>query len=471
MNERLFLLTLFCLLAQQLNGQDTSSADSLKITEINIQGNFITSKKFIFRELVFKIDEYVKKKDIEYIRQTSINNLTKSTLFNFIDVQAVEIDGGKLAIYVNLTERWFIWPDIYLNQTDRNFSEWWRNKDLSKLEYGIGLKVNNFRGMGESLQVKYHIGSLTRREFEYKGIHLDKAEHHFLDIHTTFVDLKDVPWMVRSNQQVILKSEKKLLRSSVFDIQYTYRKKYFNFHSIDIGYSIFRAADTILKLNPYFFGQNNTSQRYFSIGYTFTRDTRDSHFYPKTGYLLIAGINKKGLGIFPGEYNSIDFYFQDFDYRRLTDRIYFASGFLYTSASKSGYAYYPQTGLGYMQFVRGYEYYVADGDKSLLLKSLFNFKILPMKILNLNFWPFRKAYQFNKIPLEIYSNVFFDAGYVYDKTEEYKLYNNNLVNKIMYGTGIGIDIITYYDKILRIDYAFNGFGEHGFFILWKAPIL
>jgi hypothetical protein len=41
----------------------------------------------------------------------------------------------------------------------------------------------------------------------------------------------------------------------------------------------------------------------------------------------------------------------------------------------------------------------------------------------------------------------------------------------MYGTGIGIDFITYYDKILRFDYAFNGFGEHGFFILWKAPIL
>ena len=71
----------------------------------------------------------------------------------------------------------------------------------------------------------------------------------------------------------------------------------------------------------------------------------------------------------------------------------------------------------------------------------------------------------------IYSNVFFDAGYVYDKTGEYKMYSNTLVDKIMYGTGIGIDFLTYYDKILRFDYAFNGFGEHGFFILWKAPIL
>ena len=125
-------------------------------------------------------------------------------------------------------------------------------------------------------------------------------------------------------------------------------------------------------------------------------------------------------------------------------------------------------GLGYLQFVRGYEYYVANGNRSLLLKSLFNFKLLPEKVVNLKFWPFRKAYQFNRIPLEIYVNVFFDAGYVYDTTGEYRLYRNTLVDKIMYGTGIGIDFLTYYDKILRLDYAFNGFGQHGLFILWKA---
>jgi hypothetical protein len=40
----------------------------------------------------------------------------------------------------------------------------------------------------------------------------------------------------------------------------------------------------------------------------------------------------------------------------------------------------------------------------------------------------------------------------------------------MYSTGIGIDIITYYDKLLGFDYSFNGIGEHGLFIHWKAAI-
>jgi len=471
MQRNLMLIIIFYLLNSSLKGQDKSPQDSLKIGEINIEGNFITSKKFIFRELIFKINDYVVRKDIEYLRQTSINNLTKSTLFNFIEIQTVETSPGILIVNVKLIERWFLWPDLYLNQTDRNFSEWWRTKDLHKLEYGVGFKVNNFRGTGESLYFKYHIGSLTRYEFEYKGIHLDKAEHHSLSLHTTFIDQRILPWIIESNRQVIMKSGRSLLSNTVLDLKYTYRKEYFNFHTLEISYSYIKIADIILSLNPYFLGFNNQRQRYFDIGYEFTRDTRDSHFYPKTGYLLVAGLDKKGLGILSDEYNSLDVSFQLFAYRKLVNRLYAASGVLYTSTSNKDYVFFSQTGLGYLQFVRGYEYYVANGNKSLLFKSLINFELLPEKVVNIKFWPFRKAYQFNRIPIEIYTNVFFDAGYVYDKTGEYKLYNNTLVDKIMYGTGIGIDFITYYDKILRFDYAFNGFGEHGFFILWKAPIL
>ena len=126
--------------------------------------------------------------------------------------------------------------------------------------------------------------------------------------------------------------------------------------------------------------------------------------------------------------------------------------------------------MGYEQYVRGYEYYVTTGDKSLLFKNLVNFEVLPKKVINIKFWPFRKAYQFNKIPIEIYANLFFDAGYVTDKTGAYKQYNNTLVDKLVYSSGLGFDFITYYDKLMRLDYSFNSLGEHGLFIHWKAAI-
>ena len=470
MQRNHILVIIFYFLSFSLKAQDISLTDSLKVQEINVEGNFITSDKVVYRELVFKINKNVERSDIEYFRQTSINNLTKSKLFNFVEIQTDEVSAGTLIVNVNLTERWFLWPTAFLNHTDRNFSEWWRTKDLHKLEYGVGIKVNNFRGLGESLELKYHIGGLTRYEFEYAGIHLDKAEHNFLSLHTTFISQNNLSWVTEANKQVMMKSGDKLFKSRFLGIKYTYRKEYFNFHSIEISYSDLKVADTILSLNPYFFGFNKQRQRYFDIGYEFTRDTRDSHFYPKTGYILIAGADKKGLGILSDEYNSLDIKIQLFAYRKIYKRLYAASGILYTSTSNKDYDYYSQTGLGYLQFVRGYEYYVATGNQSFLFKNLLNFELLPKKIVNLKFWPFRRVYQFNKIPLEIYTNVFFDAGYVYDKTGMYEQFNNTLVDKIMYGTGVGIDFITYYDKLLRFDYSFNSLGEHGLFIHWKAAI-
>ena len=85
MYRNLILIIVSYSLPYSLRGQEVFSSDSLKVQEINIEGNSITSKKFIYRELVFKITKYVNRNDIEYIKETSINNLTKSTLFNFID--------------------------------------------------------------------------------------------------------------------------------------------------------------------------------------------------------------------------------------------------------------------------------------------------------------------------------------------------------------------------------------------------
>lgn len=470
MQRNLFLIIIFCFSGFALNGQELFSSDSLNIGEIKIEGNFVTSKTVIYRELTFKINGYVGRGEIEYLKQTSINNLNKTALFNFIEISTDEIQTGILSVKVKLTERWFIWPNVYLNHTDSNFSEWWRTKDLNKLEYGFGLKVDNFRGMKETVKLNYRFGNFTKYELEYNGIHLDKAERHLLSLKATYAEQNFLPFVIESNKLLNLKTEYKLLSSKNFAIRYKYRKAYFNSHSLGLGYSNYKIADTILNLNPLFLGLNNQLQRYLNLEYEFIRDTRDSHFYPKTGYMLVASINKKGLGILPDEYNSTDLFIQFFGYRKLIDRFYAASGILFSLNSNNDQVFFEQTGLGYLQFVRGYEYYTVNGDKALLFKSLLKFELLKMKVINLKIWPIRRVYQLNRIPFEIYSNVFFDAGYVNDKSGIYKQNNNTLVNKFMYSTGIGVDFITYYDKILRFDYSFNALGESGLFIHWKAAI-
>lgn len=460
------------LLCISLNLKDglagSNNPDSLIISDIKIEGNFVTSEKIIFRELTFSLYDTVYNSDIEYLKRTSINNLVKTSLFNFVEIDTEVPMPGFLTFIIKLTERWYIWPSGYLNHTDRNFSEWWRTRDLSKLRYGFGIRVNNLRGMDETLLLNFRLGNFTKYELEYRGIFLDMAKFNSLSFLASWSAKKVLPYVIESDKQVTLKEDFHLIRSFNLSSQYKYRKGYFNSHNIELGYTDERIADTIYSLNPYFAGLSRNWLRYFNLKYEFRRDNRDSHIYPKTGHLLVAGFNRKGMNIIKDEYNSTDIFAQFYVYHKVVDRFYIASGLWYRSVLDDEYIFSATTGLGYLDFVRGYEYYAINGDNAFLFKSLVKYEILPMKVINLKFWPIRNLHQFNRIPVEIYSNLFFDAGYVSDRSGMYKNYNNSLVNKMMCSFGIGIDFVTYYDKVFRLDYSFNALGESGLFIHWKA---
>jgi hypothetical protein len=47
---------------------------------------------------------------------------------------------------------------------------------------------------------------------------------------------------------------------------------------------------------------------------------------------------------------------------------------------------------------------------------------------------------------------------------------NPLANQLLWGTGVGIDFVTYYDLVIRFEYTINKQGETGFFINLVAPI-
>jgi hypothetical protein len=468
MLKSLFPILIFCVAQLKVSGTVNSISDSLIVSEIKIDGNFVTNKKLIFRELAFKINTVIDRDEIGYLKTTSINNLTRTSLFNFVELDISEPAYGQLSVNVRLTERWYIWPTLYLNHTDRNFSEWWRTKDLNKLEYGGGLKINNFRGMGETLLLNYRFGNFTKLELEYQRILLDKAEHNSLSFIATWAAKKLLPYVIQSDKQVVLKENYNLIESVNIALRYKYRKGYFNSHNIELGYSDFRIADTILLLNPQFAGLNKQKQRYFNLKYEFIRDNRDSRIYPKTGHLIAASINRKGLKLLPDEYNATEINALFYLYHKVVSRFYLGSGIWYSSTLSDQYAFASETGLGYLQFVRGYEYYAINGDNVFLFKSFLKYELLPMKVINMKVWPIRNLYQFNMIPIEIFTSLFFDAGYVNDKYGLFKNYNNALVDKMMFSTGIGLDFVTYYDKVFRLDYSFNALGESGLFIHWKA---
>jgi hypothetical protein len=118
--------------------------------------------------------------------------------------------------------------------------------------------------------------------------------------------------------------------------------------------------------------------------------------------------------------------------------------------------------LGYRkQFVRGYEVYVIEGPWYFLNKTT-----LKKRIFSRNYrWEAMPIRQFRHIPISIFLKTYADFGYVnnypyYEKAG----YNTLLSNKMISGTGVGIDIVGSYDAVIRFEYSFNSIGGRGLFI-------
>ena len=144
---------------------------------------------------------------------------------------------------------------------------------------------------------------------------------------------------------------------------------------------------------------------------------------------------------------------------------FFLSNNIETKKSFGGHqSFYLQDALGYSSVLRGYEYYVIKGYDFILLNNSIKYELISQKIITLNFLPFKK---FKKIHYALYLDFYFDSGFVNQKSN-YAL-NNEFENSILYSAGIGLNFVTYYDLLIRLEYSINKIGEHGLFIHFDTP--
>ena len=71
---------------------------------------------------------------------------------------------------------------------------------------------------------------------------------------------------------------------------------------------------------------------------------------------------------------------------------------------------------------------------------------------------FIKSKSHDRIPFTFYAKAYGDLGYVYSKNNTN---NSRLSNKLLRSGGFGIDIVTIYDLILKLEFSFNQLGSSG----------
>jgi outer membrane protein assembly factor BamA len=460
---RLFLLVVVmscCFVS--FSQQDTSS---VYVKELKIIGNKSTMERIILRELPFQIGEKIPATKLKEILERAKSNLLNTLLFNFVTLEPVYFDSVNISIYITVEERWYWWPTPIFEIQETNFNTWWQTKDLERINYGLLLVKENFRGRKERLSFKFQAGYTEQASINYKIPYINKKQTHGLNMGFSYNRNHEITYATTNNVRNFYRNDNDYVREQIgVNLGYDIRPKLYNQHTIQVGYSNVNVADTIAFLNSDYLSLGVSQTQYFSAGYTVKRDKRNFKSYPTKGYYYDFNAVKNGLGILNKDLGLIYFTTQAKKYWQLADRVYLSEMVKIKYTAKEG-PYYLYGGLGYgNNLVRGYEFYVINGEHYGFTKTQLRYALIDNKIFKIKPLPFEK---FNKVPLSIYLGTFFDAGYVDSKVNSQ---NNFLTNTSLYGGGFSIDFVSYYDMVFRVEYSINKMNEKGIFIHFVAPI-
>lgn len=438
--------------------QDTSAnkpaSTPFIVGEIYVEGAKKTKPYIIERELPFKTGDSIFLPDLVKGFEVGRQQLMNTTLFNEVVVALKAFRGFYVDIYIQVKERWYIFPLPYLKPVDRNLSEWARQGyGLDRVNYGFKFTWYNFTGRNDKLRLWLITGYSRQIEFQYDQPYADRTLKHGYKIGFAYSFNKEVNFLTSGNQQQFTDSFSNGIKRWNGSLEYTYRPGLRTFHGVRLSVTREEVDTGIIRLNPKYYNAGKSSVTYPELSYSLSYVNVDYKPFPLKGWQGDANFIKRGIHAnmnmwqIGGKLTISD---------RLAKKLFFSwqgSGILRFPFDQP---YINQRMFGYGDmYLRGLENYVIDGVAAFLSRQT-----LRRELVRFNIRTYLKSKSHDRIPFRIYARTFADAGYSYNKN----FTQNSLTNRMLYTAGVGVDIVTFYDFILRFDYSFNQLGENGLFL-------
>ena len=465
------ITVLFFLIIAALPVDTYAQIDSLLIIDnIFIDGNKVTKVNTITRELMIEAGDTIQKGDLANLIEESVTNLKNLSIFNFQEIHILPMQKGHINLLVELTERWYIFPSPYLQMADRNVNAWLsRNDKWRRINYGALLYWKNFRGRAETLDLMIKLGYDQHFELDYDIPYFNKAKTLGINFGIAYLRSHQINVNTFDNKEIFYptlsrKSEYAKQAQLAFT-QLVYRRNIHTRHLFTLQYSNYQFSDSVLTLNPSYSFERKKRNQYLGLSYTIKYDFRDYIHYPLKGYYLDFKIHKRGLGLLLSP-NSGDLILNGNARRflQLSKKFYFASGFVLHHSIYQNTPYFKSSEIGNMfNLVRGYENYSIRGQSYFLFKN--NVKYELVKPTTYYYQGVRE--EFGKIHYALYMNLFSDLGYM---KNSFSPELNPMGDRLLIGGGIGLDLVTYYDKVLRLEFSYHKNGYWGIYIHYIPSI-
>ncbi len=458
---------LLILLPFILNAQRDEN-DYVVVSDVVIKGNEVTKESIILRELTFSVGDTLDVVRWEEEKKISHENILNTTLFNFVTFEEKpdEANDKGVVLQIDVTERWYLLIYPYVAYSDRNLNAWYEANDITRFSYGFEMKYKNFLGMKNDLNLTLISGYNQNYALSYDIPYVTDEQTFGFKFGAGYKRDKEVSYLTEYNKILYFNGENEFARQSAFAFVEPYyrfghrNKLFFNF-----SYNNTLYHDTLSYLNSDFANSEGNRFQYFALTATYKNDYRDEQNYPLSGHYFELLVEKFGFGVFETSPDVLYGKITADWYQPIKGRWYWASNLTLKMSNDCDAPYFFNQGLGYKNdYVRTYELYVVDAMNFALVKNNLKFAILnPVT----KYLPLIKNERFGKIHFALYANVFFDFAYSWKVPERPTSF---LDNKFIFGTGVGLDFVTYYDKVLRLEYGINDMGETGLFIHFVAPI-
>ncbi|MCH2021385.1 MAG: BamA/TamA family outer membrane protein [Saprospiraceae bacterium] len=464
MTYHLFFYLLFLCCAQATIAQ----SKKICIKTIAVEGNKKTQTNLIINELSFQEEDSLLLKDLMPALNKNKQLLINTVLFNEVEIKISKWEGLDVHILIKLKESWYIFPFPQFELADRNFNVWWtrHNRNFQRANIGLWLIWRNLTGYNDILKIVVQFGYTRKFEIDYTLPPMGRKRRFGFNVNTLYSDNKELAFNTINNKLAFYSDyntpERQFQRIRARFRSY-YRRTLYETQKFELNFLQLSISDSIALINPDFFLNGKQLQRSFNLKYTYTLDKRDIRAYPQKGYYFNVVLHKEGLGIF-NDINQLQLtanlsYFMPIG-KRLSVGTNMKGRY---SFIRSKTPYYNNRALGFKEdYIRGFQYYVINGQDYLIIQTDINIKLFDFTI------PLFKKVPISYLkglPIKIHLRYHLDFGYVWDR---YYMDLNTLGNSDLIGTGIGIDLIFYtYNIIFQFEYTFNNNGEKGLYLRYK----
>ncbi len=437
------------------------SISKLHVRNILVAGNKKTKDYIILREMQIKPGDSIPVIKLNDELEKARQHIFNTTLFLEVIVEPVIVSAFDFDIKVTVKERWYIFPLPELQFVDGSINKWLvkYKGDLTRLNYGLIFTHYNLTGRKDKLRIHLLNGYTRTIYFNYNAPYSNPALTQGFSFGAGYFQNREIPYKTSfDNNSLSYKKSDFVSHSWNIHAGYSIRKAIKKSESFSIGYTHISLDDSLisLKYNKNYFNKPQSKTGYIDLNYAIHYDDVNNILYPLTGFSGSLNLLKRGFGI-SGGINLFSITGEVNKYWPLGKKWFTSMQLQGNIKLPFNQSYINQQSFGYGNtYVRGLEYKIIDGIAYALYK--FNLK---KEIFNFNVnTPFKKSKIINKIPFKIYAKTFADMGYSYSKEE----FASQLNNTFLGSAGIGVDIITFYDIQIRLEYSLNQLGQKRLFL-------